>query len=81
MTGLESLIRVSLMCLLAGAILPALQAQLQSQTQRAVAQMLQAQDLSFPIHGVHVPTHAQEPLPTVYVSQALYAQLVSASSP
>ncbi len=81
MTGLESLIRLTVMCLLATVALPKLQAHMQTQTQRAVAQMFQAQDLSFPIHEVHVPTHAQEPLPTVHVSEALYAQLVSASSP
>lgn len=81
MNGLESLIRLTVMCLLATATLPKFQAQMQTQTQRAVAQMMQAQDLSLPIPEVHVPTHAQEPLPTVYVSEALYSQLISASSP
>jgi hypothetical protein len=54
----------------------------QTQAQRAIGRMLQAQDLSFPIDEVHVLTSSsQAPLPTVYVSQTLYARLVSASSP
>lgn len=81
MTGLESLIRLTVMCLLATATLPRLQAQMQTQTQRAMAQMLQTQDLSLPIPEMHVPTYTQKPLPTVHVSEALYSQLISASSP
>lgn len=81
MPGLESLIRLTMICLLTTVALPKLQAQVQTQAQCAIGQMLQAQDLSFPIDEVHVPIRAQAPLPTVYVSQALYARLVSASSP
>ena len=81
MPGLESLIRLTVIGLLATVALPKFQVHMQTQTQRAIDQMLQAQDLSFPIDGVHVPTYGQAPLPTVHVSQALYARLVSASSP
>ncbi len=81
MTGLESLIRLAAVCLMAGVALPSMQAQVRARTEQAMAQMFQAQDLSFPIDEARVPTHAQAPLPTVHVSQALYARLVSASSP
>ena len=81
MPGLESLIRLTVICLLTTVALPKLQARMQTQAQRAIDRTLQAQGLFFPSDEAHVSTsRSQAPLPTVHVSQALYARLVSASS-
>ena len=85
MPGLESLIRLTMIGLLTAVALPKLQARMQTQTQYAINQMLQAQDLAFSADEARVPTlNSQAPLPTVdvsrYISRALYDRLVSAPS-
>ena len=85
MPGLESLIRLTMLGLLTAVALPRLQARMQTQTQYAIDQMLQAQDLAFSADEARASTlNSQAPLPTVdvsqYISRALYDRLVSAHS-
>lgn len=72
MVGLESLIRFTAVCLLAGAGWPTMQEQIRVRAEDALAQV---STLSMPA------LFEQELLPTVQISQALASQLLAASSP
>ena len=73
MYGLESLIRLTVVCVMAAVALPSMQAQVRARAEQAMTQLEVFQDL--PSYDEH------KPLPTVYVSDAVRAQLLSSSSP